>query len=69
MKIKAAPATGCPVPQFVVYAETEEDRMLMRAFTSFPDYARESWEFRLHGPTFGDGDIQAFNFGWAKKQP
>lgn len=65
MKIRAAPSTGCPVPQFIVTPETDEDRMLLRAFVLFRDHSSKPWEFRFHGACFGDGDVQSFNFGWA----
>lgn len=67
MKIRMEESTGCPVPQFVVEAETEDERLMLRAFSTFPDYTKEKWEFRFHGWTLSCGQgATSFNFGWAK---
>jgi hypothetical protein len=53
------------VPQFVIEAETEQDRLLLGVVAMFPMHAKGKWEFTYHGYTrqshFG---IVALNFGW-----
>lgn len=69
MKIRVADSTGCPVPQFIVEAESEKDRMILKSFTEFRDYTNDKWEFNLHGVTYS-GDVSgpiSFNFGWTNK--
>lgn len=66
MKVGIADATGCPVPQFIIYPETLEERLLLKAFCQFPRQAKEEWKFTLHGEVYQDGNVTSFNFGWAK---
>lgn len=65
MKIRYAVATGCPHGQFVVEAESDVERAILRAFLD-PGMAPSGWKFHLHG--FGyRGDVDgpcSFNFGW-----
>jgi hypothetical protein len=65
MKIEMAESTGCPVPQFVVHPETDEEQMLLRAFF-YVHNNDPKWRFQMHGPTYQDGKIIAFNFGLVK---
>jgi hypothetical protein len=66
MKIRMAEATGCPVPQFVVYPEGEEEQMLLRAFFHLHHNDPE-WLFQMHGCVHQDGKITSFNFGLVKR--
>lgn len=68
MKIRISKSTGCPVPQFVVTAETAEEKMMLRAILAFPQYAKDEWTFHLHGSGMEGGSpgYDHFNFGWIK---
>ena len=70
MKIRYASATGCPAGQFLVEAENDAERAVLRQFVNFPDYAKDNWRFHLHGWSAQSGvdGIVAFNFGWAKAE-
>jgi len=61
MRIKAAKATGWPELQFVVYAETDEDRVILAQASRVhrEAYERKLARFWLHG--IGPN---SFNFGW-----
>ena len=63
MRIRFAPSTGCPFGQFVVEAESQEDRALLACFLSAP-YAE--WKFHQHGVGYMGGldGPTNFNFGW-----
>lgn len=68
MRIKYTAATGCPVGQFIVEAETDQERAILTSFTSSALYC-EGWRFWRHGDTYS-GDVQAvtsFNFGYVKR--
>lgn len=67
MKVEIGDSTGCPVPQFIIKAETEQDRAILKSFVSLPKYAKDSWKFSLHGYTLENGDIWSFNFGWSRE--
>ncbi len=65
MKIRAADSTSVPIPQFVVEAENETDRQILKAFCQVPHHTK-NWQFRMHGYV-GQSDIDgvtSFNFGW-----
>lgn len=62
MKVRMADSTGIPVPQFIIEAETADDRMLLKAFLLFKEHA--SVTFVMHGYGVRDGDYTSFNFGW-----
>lgn len=64
MKIIYRPATNCPSGQFVVYAENETDRQILRDFFSAD---LKDWKWHLHGHTVDIEGIHTFNFGWAKR--
>jgi hypothetical protein len=66
VKIEMADATGCPVPQFVVRPETEEEQMLVKAFIGLMNMG--GWRFHFHGAVHEDGRITSFNFGLAKTE-
>jgi len=64
MRIKFAEATGCPYGQFVVYADTEEDRIIIKKFF---EAGKNEWKLWHHGTTYSvDRGLEAFNFGWIK---
>ena len=64
MKIRYAEATGCPAGQFVVEAENDVERAILKNFCSFPDYAKDKWEFHIHGKSYGYSGQNSFNFGY-----
>ncbi len=66
MKIRFADATGCPFGQFVVYAETEEEKAIMRLFLKGMEGPR--WKFWLHGYSVGSTKGETFNFGWIENE-
>jgi len=66
MRIEIADSMGCPVTQFVVHAENDLDRFILKAFLTFPDNAKDKWVFRKHGYTCDDSGYRSFNFGWVK---
>lgn len=63
MKIKVSEATGSVLPQFVVYMEGEEERILVRLALACA--RKEGKQFKLFGEvcTAGVG-VTSFNFGW-----
>jgi hypothetical protein len=65
MKVRAAPATGSPVPQFIIEAECADDRVLLHVFATFPQHGG-AMRLHLHGYTVGSecNGVKAFNFGW-----
>lgn len=71
MKIRFTGATGCPWGQFVVEAENEADRAILRCFMT-PAITADApgWQFVNHGSTWNcdhaDGNPTAFNFGWRR---
>jgi hypothetical protein len=67
MRIELSDSTGRPEPQFVVYAENEQDRMFLKMFLTIPDYTKEKLYFNLHGHGGQGKKYEHFNFGWAKK--
>lgn len=68
MKVRMAEATGCLVPQFVIEAETDEERIFLKTFARFPEFARDEWKMHLHGHTMDldRGGASAINLGWVK---
>lgn len=70
MKVRAAHSTGRSEPQFVIEAETEQDRLILKMFEKPHD--DKSARFVIHGFTYEIGKgIISFNFGWGdikKKQ-
>lgn len=66
MKIQFEDSTGCPLPQFVVYPETKEEHMLLKAF--FYEMNKEKWKFGLHGYVTQDNSIKSFNFGLIREE-
>lgn len=70
MKIEFSDATNCPVPQFVVFAETKQERLLLKAF--FHMWHKPEWEFAVGGITHSSSveqpNITSFNFGLRKKE-
>ena len=69
MKIRLSDSTGRPEPQFVVEAESDEDRLFLKMFIYSPLYSKDKLIFHLHGHSGGNVGISSFNFGWVVKQP
>lgn len=65
MRIAYRPSTGNPFGQFVVYPESELDRTILYNFLQGKDYGMKFW---LHGTTYGDSGLSAFNFGWTESE-
>lgn len=68
MRIQLTKSTGCPVPQFVVYTESEEEAIILKIILDFPEFSKDSWKFHLHGQTLGTEYLSSFNFGWKKEE-
>lgn len=66
MRIEYAESTGCPYGQFVVYADTPQDRAILAAFLQ-GDHDHD-WKFWRHGASYKCDSLgpYAFNFGWVK---
>jgi hypothetical protein len=60
VKIELRDQTGQPVPQFVVRADSVEERMILKAFFS---HIANRAEFCFHGYCLTDGEVSSFNFG------
>lgn len=68
MKIQYTSATGCPVGQFIVTAENEQERAMLSGFINLHYHPR--WRFRVFGSTSQmdlPGGIKSFNFGLADR--
>jgi hypothetical protein len=68
MKIEYAVATGCPFGQFIVEAETSQEKAILSTFLQANAH---KWKFQLHGWTYqcdGSGGVDSFNFGWHKEE-
>jgi hypothetical protein len=63
MKINLEEATGYPVPQFIVYPETKEEKMLLKAFFYLLNKPNSRYKFHNHGHVYTNGEITSFNFG------
>ena len=64
MKIRVAESTGCPVPQFIVEAENDQERLILKSFVTF---SKDKWKFHLHGFSSNKREgVASFNFGWTK---
>lgn len=68
MKIYYAASNS--TPQFVVEAETMEEREILKMFCNYDYYRGEEYEFCMHGRCykFGFNGVSSFNFGYRKKQ-
>lgn len=64
MRIEFASSTGCPYGQFVVYADTSQDRAILECFLK--GTFDKNFQFHKHSQTWINGHIEAFNFGWLK---
>lgn len=64
MRIRPASSTGRPEPQFVVEAETEAEKLMLKMFIDIKDESSKDLKIHLHGHTRGDGGVSSFNFGW-----
>jgi len=65
MRIEYHISTGNPFGQFVVFAESEQDRTILNNFM-FP---KKDMKFWLHGATYDcrSQGPSSFNFGWIKE--
>lgn len=65
MRIEYKASTGDPFGQFVVYPEGELDQTILYNFLQGKEYNMKFW---LHGSTYGESGLCAFNFGWIKAE-
>ena len=66
MRVKYCSVTGCPYGQFVIYADTDQERAILSYFISAD---RKLWRFWLHGISY-KGDLPgpyAINFGYIRE--
>ena len=68
MKVRIAHSTISAFPQFVIEAETNEEKLLLKLFIDAPDISKEELKFHLHGHSCASNAVSSFNFGWIKKQ-
>jgi len=64
MRIELVRQTGHPVPQFVVYAESDLEGWLLEMFVAYPRHSARPVKFHLHGMAITDGRPSSFNFGY-----
>lgn len=67
MKVRIAHSTSSPFPQFVIDAETLEEKLLLLLFVDAPDISKEELKFHIHGQSRASDGVSSFNFGWIKK--
>jgi len=69
MRVEIASQTGQPVPQFIIYAETDAERLVMQQFVTYSYYEPRP-VFWLHGWTYGMGmtGVSSFNFGYRNRK-
>jgi hypothetical protein len=67
MKISLEEATDSPVPQFIVYPETKEEKMLLKAFFFLLNKPNSEYKFHNHGHVYTNREITSFNFGLKKE--
>ena len=67
MKVRIAHSTSSPFNQFVVEAETIEEKLLLRLFVDAPDLCKDGLKFHIHGHSRANDGVSSFNFGWIKK--
>ena len=68
MRIQIADSTGRPEPQFVVFAENECDRHILKMFCKAKEISKVPLKLWLHGSSMSS-DVQgitSFNFGWVE---
>jgi len=64
MRIELVRQAGHPVPQFVVYAESDLEGWLLEMFVAYPRHSARPVKFHLHGMTSTNGRPSSFNFGY-----
>ena len=66
MRIEAHPSTGRPEPQFVVYAESQQDGLILKMFLSAENDKKTI--FWKHGTCYSSNvsGYTSFNFGYRK---
>lgn len=64
MQVRVAESRGMPVPQFVITAQSETERVLLSHFASCA-YDSHTYKFHFHGATYQSGvkGARSFNFG------
>lgn len=67
MKVRIAHSTSSPFPQFVVEAETNEEKLLLGLFVDASGTSKDELKFHLHGHSRASDGVSSFNFGWIKK--
>lgn len=68
MRVQFAESTGDHLGQFVIYAESEMERAILKNFLKGGE--AHKMQFCIHGMTY-EGykpGISSFNFGWRKKE-
>ena len=64
MKIRIADSTNRPEPQFVVEAESDNDRHILKMFCQISHHSKVKLKFWMHGYSSDPNGYQSFNFGW-----
>lgn len=65
MKIEMKP-TESVCPQLVIYAESEQEQILLRLFCSFNDYFPD-YRMVMHGATYQDSKVYSCNIGYIQE--
>lgn len=68
MIIKWGGTTGCLAGNFLVTAENDQERAILRLFVHWPEEAKGDWRFMIQNygcSTLVDG-VTSFLFGWSK---
>lgn len=66
MRVEIAEQTGRSVPQFIIYAENDAERVLLNHFVSYKQAARPKVLFWLHGWVYEMDrvGVKSFSFGY-----
>jgi hypothetical protein len=69
MRVRYTDAAGCPLGQFVISADTADERAILTQFLSAD---RKVWQFWIHGwgstlRLEGWDGHDSFNFGWIRR--
>lgn len=68
MRIEIADSIGRSEPQFIVYAESHLDELILKSFLTIKSHSKMPLSFCLHGFCFSDGKYKSFNFGWREEE-
>jgi hypothetical protein len=66
MKVELRIQPGHPVPQFLIFAETDAERVVLRNFIEYPIDSEVPVRFWIHGTQHDETGMLSFNFGYAK---